>query len=179
MTEKSDLIFVAQVAASFGVKGEFKLLSYTADPLSVLEYNPLFNDKGEPALSLTGARAHKGALVVRADGIDDKDKADKLKGLKLYVPRLAFAEPEDEDDFYITDLIGLEARNGSGEVVGRIKNVDNFGAGDLLDIQPKSGASFYLAFTRENVPEVSVTGGYVVIELPPETQAEPSDAEQP
>lgn len=172
MTSKSDLIFVAQVAASFGVQGEFKLLSYTDDPLGVLEYNPLLNDKGEVALSLTKARVHKGALVVHAEGILDKDKADALKGLKLYVRREDLPPPEDEDDFYITDLIGLEVRGTDQSVLGRVKGVENFGAGDLLDIQPRTGASYFLMFTRDNVPEVNIKDGYLSINPPTELVVE-------
>ncbi|BEV09538.1 ribosome maturation factor RimM [Asticcacaulis sp. DW145] len=164
----TELVFVAQVAASFGVRGEFKLISHMDDPLSVLEYNPLYNPRGEPALVITAARVHKGALVVKAEGISDKDKADALKGLKLYVRREDLPEVEGEDDYYVTDLIGLEVRSTDGSVIGRLKGVEDFGAGDLLDIQPKGGASYYLMFTRENVPEVNIGAGYVVISPPDE-----------
>lgn len=172
------LVFVAQVAASFGVRGEFKLISHMDDPLSVLDYNPLYNQTGEPALSLSAARVHKGALVVKAEGVSDKDKADALKGLKLYVRREDLPEVDDADDFYITDLIGLEVRGTDGAVLGRLKGVEDFGAGDLLDIQPKGGTSFYLMFTRENVPEVNVAGGYVVIDPPTEENAAPEASAQ-
>lgn len=176
----SDLIFVAQVAASFGVRGEFKLISHMDDPLSVLEYNPLYNQSGEPALVITAARAHKGALIVKAEGVADKDKADAIKGLKLYVRREDLPEVEDADDFYITDLIGLEVRGTDGAVLGRLKGVEDFGAGDLLDIQPKGGSSYYLMFTRENVPEVNVAAGYIVIDPPNEivVQSEPEPTEE-
>ncbi|MFT4091246.1 MAG: ribosome maturation factor RimM [Asticcacaulis sp.] len=167
----TDLVFVAQIGASFGVKGEFKLISHTEDPLSVLEYNPLLNDKGEPALSITGARGHKGALIVKAEGIADKDKAEAIKNLKLYVRREDLPEIDDEDDYYVTDLIGLEVRLADGSKHGRIKNVENFGAGDLLDIQPTSGTSYYLAFTRENVPQVNIAEKAIVIAPPTEVQA--------
>lgn len=172
----TELVFVAQVAASVGVRGEFKLISHMDDPLSVLEYNPLYNPRGEPALVITAARVHKGALVVKAEGIADKDKADALKGLKLYVRREDLPEVEDEDDFYITDLIGLEVRGTDGSVIGRLKGVEDFGAGDLLDIQPKGGASYFLMFTRENVPEVNIGAGYVVI-APPDEVIVPAEAD--
>ncbi len=178
MSQMSDLVFVAQVGASFGVKGEFKLISHTEDPLAVLEYNPLLNDKGEPALSITGARGHKGALIVRAEGIADKDKAEAIKNQKLYVRREDLPEIDDEDDYYITDLIGLEVRNPDGSKHGRIKNVENFGAGDLLDIQPTSGTSYYLAFTRENVPEVNIADGFVVVVPPKEVIADPKPEDE-
>jgi len=164
MNSKPTLVFVAQVGAAHGVQGEFKLLSHTDDPLTVLEFNPLLDDKGEPALSITAARAHKGALLVRAEEVPDRTAADKIKGLKLYVDRADFPET-DEDEYYVTDLIGLSVVDVAGNPVGKVANVDNFGAGDLLDIRPLEGANFYVLFSLANVPEVSIAEGRVVVDL--------------
>ena len=164
MTQKPNLVMVAQVGAAHGVQGEFKLLSHTDDPLTVLEFNPLLNEQGEPALSITAARAHKGALLVRAEEVPDRTAADKVKGLKLYVDRADLPET-DEDEYYITDLIGLSVVDVAGNAIGKVANVDNFGAGDLLDIRPLEGANFYVLFTAENVPEVSIADGKVVVDL--------------
>ena len=164
MTDKPTLVFVAQVGAAHGVQGEFKLLSHTDDPLTVLEYNPLLDDQGRPALSITAARAHKGALLVKAEEVPDRTAADRIKGLKLYVDRADLPETE-EDEYYITDLIGLSVVDVNGNAVGKVANVDNFGAGDLLDIRPVEGANFYVLFTSENVPEVSIAEGRVVVDL--------------
>ena len=161
---KPDLIFVAQVSAAVGLQGEFKLLSFMEDPFSVLEYSPLLNDKGEPALVITKAREHKGTLVVRAQDVPDRTAADKIKGLKLYIDRADLPEAE-EGEYYITDLIGMKAYDASGAEVGRVMNVDNFGAGDLLDIKPLEGPSFYLLFTDENVPEVDLEAKRIVVDL--------------
>ena len=164
MTEKPNLVLVAQIGAAHGVQGEFKLLSHTDDPLSVLEFNPLLNDRGEPTLSITAARAHKGALLVRAEEVPDRTAADKVKGLKLYVDRADLPETE-EDEYYITDLVGLSVIDVAGQPVGKVANVENFGAGDLLDIKPLEGANFYVLFSLENVPEVSIAEGKVVVDL--------------
>jgi 16S rRNA processing protein RimM len=161
---KPSLVLVAQVGAVHGVQGEFKLLSFMDDPLSVLEHNPLLDAGGKPALVITAARAHKGALLVRAEQAPDRTAAEKLKNLKLYVDRADLPEPED-DEFYITDLIGLKAVDVAGNAVGTIANVDNFGAGDLLDVKPIEGASFYIPFTLAHVPEVRVKDGTVVVDL--------------
>jgi len=164
MTDKPTLVFVAQVGAAHGVQGEFKLLSHTDDPLTVLEYNPLLDERGYPALSITAARAHKGALLVRAEEVPDRTAADRIRGLKLYVDRADLPETE-EDEYYITDLIGLSVVDVAGNPVGKVANVDNFGAGDLLDIKPVEGANFYVLFTLDNVPEVSIAEGRVVVDL--------------
>ena len=159
-----ELVLVAQVSAAVGLQGEFKLLSFMEDPFSVLEFNPLRDEKGAGVLILTKAREHKGALVVRAEGVADRTAADRIRGLKLYVLRADLPEP-DEDEYYITDLIGMEVVDGSGAPVGRVMNVDNFGAGDLLDIRPVAGPSFYLLFTAQNVPEVHLAQRRIVVDL--------------
>jgi 16S rRNA processing protein RimM len=164
MTQKPNLVLVAQIGVAHGVQGEFKLLSHMDDPVSVLEFNPLLDEYGKPALSITAARAHKGALLVRAEEVPDRTAADKVKGLKLYVDRADLPET-DEDEYYITDLIGLSVVDVAGQPVGKVANVDNFGAGDLLDIKPLEGANFYVLFTSENVPDVSIAVGRVVVDL--------------
>lgn len=159
-----NLVMVAQLGAPHGVQGEIKLMSFTDDPLSVLEYNPLLNDKGEAALSITAAREHKGALLIRAEEIPDRTAAEKAKGLKLYIDRADLPEPED-DEYYVTDLIGMAVVDIDGKPIGKVINVDNFGAGDLLDIRPLEGASFYVSFTNANVPEVKLAERVVVVDL--------------
>ena len=161
---KPDLILVAQVSSAVGLQGEFKLLSFMDDPFGVLEYSPLLDDTGQPALVVTKAREHKGGLVVRAEGVPDRTAADKIMGLKLFVDRAELPEP-DEDEYYITDLIGMKIVDTAGVEVGKVANVDNFGAGDLLDIRPLEGASFYLLFSLENVPEVRLAERTIVVDL--------------
>jgi 16S rRNA processing protein RimM len=159
---KPDLILVAQIGAAHGVQGEFKLLSFMEDPASVLEHSPLLSDKGQPALNITAAREHKGQLLVRAKEAPDRTAVEKLVGLKLYVERADLPVLEDEDD-YITDLIGLEVIDQAGAVYGRVAGVENFGAGDLLDLQPLEGPRLFIPFTRDAVPEVDMTGRRIVI----------------
>ncbi|MDI7775683.1 ribosome maturation factor RimM [Asticcacaulis sp. EMRT-3] len=160
----SDLVLVAQIGAAHGIQGEFKLLSFMDEPVAVLEYAPLLNDKGQAALTITAAREHKGALIVRAAEVADRTAAERLKGLQLYIARADLPEP-DEDEYYITDLIGMAVRDSAGQPVGRVVNVENFGAGDLLDIQPLEGANFYLLFSQENVPDVRLTERTIIVDL--------------
>ncbi len=161
---KPELVLVAQIGAAHGVQGEFKLLSFMDDPVSVLEHSPLLDDKGRPALSVTKAREHKGQLLVFAREAPDRTAAEKLKNLRLYIPRADLPEP-DEDEYYVTDLIGMAVVDVDGKALGTVANVDNFGAGDLLDIKPTDGASFYVAFTLANVPEVRVAERVIVVDM--------------
>ena len=161
MTKDSRLILVGQVGGGFGVKGEVRVTAFTADPLALTAYGPLLRADGSVALTLTSARPDKNGVVGRAKEIATKEEADALRGLKLHVPRDRFPEPE-EDEFYLTDLIGLQARDGEDAVIGVVKAVQNFGADDMLEITPAAGGpTWYLPFTRDAVPEVRTADGWL------------------
>jgi len=164
-----NLILVGRVAGAFGVKGEVRLTAYTADPMGLVDYRDLKREDGSPALTLTGGRPAKGAVIVRAKEVETREQAEALRGLRLYIPRERLPEPQ-EDEFYVTDLIGLAVETAQGEPLGRVKNVQDFGAGDLLEIQPETGASWWLPFTREAVPEVRIGERRIVVVRPPETE---------
>jgi 16S rRNA processing protein RimM len=164
------LIQVGRVAGAFGVRGEVRITSFTAEPLALVDYKTLVREDGSPGLTLTSGRDAKGSIVVRAKEIETREQAEALRGLKLFIPRDRLPEPE-EDEFYVTDLIGLSVQTAEGEVLGVVKAVQDFGAGDLLEIAPAvGGASWYLPFTREAVPEVRIADGVVVAVPPEETE---------
>jgi 16S rRNA processing protein RimM len=162
------LILVGQVAGGFGVRGEVRVTAFTNDPLALKAYGPLLRADGSAGLTLTTARAAKGAVIGRAKEIETKEQADALRGLKLFVPRARFPAP-DEDEVYVTDLIGLEARAPDGRVLGRVKAVQNFGASDMLEITPaEGGQTWYLPFTREATPELHIADGWILAVRPAE-----------
>jgi 16S rRNA processing protein RimM len=160
------LILVAQVAGAFGVRGEIRLTAFTADPLSLLTYSPLLDEAGVAALTLSGGRVAKGALITRAREVATREEAQALRGLKLYVERDALPPP-DEEEYYLADLVGLTVRSPAGETLGTVKTVADFGAGDLLEIVPADGSpAWFCPFTREAVPDVNLAEGWVVVEPP-------------
>jgi 16S rRNA processing protein RimM len=163
------LILVGRVAGAFGVRGEMRITSYTDDPAALVGYGTLQRADGSPALTLTGGRPQKGALVARAREVATREDAEALRGLELFIPRDALPAP-DEDEFYLADLIGLAAVSPAGDSLGRIKSVQNFGAGDLLEIAPEAGPSWWLSFTREAVPQVRIAHGVVVAVRPAESE---------
>jgi len=163
------LLLVGRVAGAFGVRGELRVTTYTDDPTALLRYRDLQREDGGPALSLTSGRAQSGALIARAKEVADRDQAEALKGLALYVPR-ASLPPPDEDEFYLADLIGLRVVAPDGAELGHVKSVQNFGAGDLLEIAPPGGATWYLPFTKQAVPEVKLAEGVIVAVRPAETE---------
>lgn len=165
-----DLIQVGRVAGAFGVRGEVRITSFTGDPLALVDYKTLQREDGSPALTLTAGRAVKGGVIVRAKEVETREQAEALRGLKLFISRDRLPEPE-EDEFYVTDLIGLAVETAEGEALGRVKSVQDFGAGDLLEITPaEGGATWYLPFTRAAVPEVRLADGVVVAVKPDEVE---------
>ncbi|HEX3918943.1 MAG TPA: ribosome maturation factor RimM [Caulobacteraceae bacterium] len=163
------LILVGRVAGAFGVRGEIRINAYTDEAEALLRYRDLQRADGAPGLTLTTGRPHKGALVARAKEVATREDAEALRGLELFVPR-DLLPPPDKDEFYLADLIGLAAVGPDGAPLGRIKSVQNFGAGDLLEIAPPDGPSWWHPFTLVAVPEVRIGDGVVVVVKAVETE---------
>lgn len=165
---KDRMIAVGRVAGAFGVRGEVRITSFTEEPLALARFRELKRQDGSPGLTILSAREAKGSVICRCPGIETKEQADALRGLRLFIPREALP-PADEDEFYLADLIGLAVVTPEGEALGSVKSVQDFGAGDILEITPaEGGPTWYLAFTREAVPEVDIAGGRLVAIRPTE-----------
>ncbi len=166
------LIMVAKADGAFGVRGEIRLTAFTEDPGALLRYGTLRREDGSLGLTLSAGRVVKDGVIARAAEVETREEAQALRGLRLYVDRAILPEP-DEDEYYLADLIGLAAVSPEGAALGRIRAVNNFGAGDLLEIQPDDGSpSWWSPFTREAAPEVRIAAGEVVVVRLPETSAE-------
>ncbi|MGL5447324.1 MAG: ribosome maturation factor RimM [Rhabdaerophilum sp.] len=158
-------LVVGVIGAPHGVRGEARVKSYTADPLSLGDYGALFLPDGR-VLELAGGRPLKDdMLVVRFKGIADRDAIKLLTGQNLIVDRANLPETEDEEEFYHADLIGLRVEDLAGEEIGTVSEVHNHGAGDLLVITPKrGGGTFLLPFTKIAAPLLDMAGRRVVID---------------
>src|ERR1700704_6047792 len=123
---------------------------------------------------VTHAREAKDHLVATLKGIATREDAERLNGIELYIARDKLPVT-DADEYYHADLIGLAAVDTANEPLGRVIAIHNFGAGDIIEIAPPSGATMLLPFTNAVVPTVDVAAGRVVIELPDEIEGdEPS-----
>jgi 16S rRNA processing protein RimM len=169
------LLLVAQIGGAHGVRGEVKITTFTAEPMALARYKTLLRQDGSPALVIASARPSKGGLVARIKGVEDRNGAEALRGLKLFISRDSLPPPEDEDEFYLADLIGLAVETAAGQALGKVKAVQDFGAGDLLEIQPPQGASWWLPFTREAVPQVRIAEGKLIANPPAVIEADPNE----
>jgi 16S rRNA processing protein RimM len=159
-------VCIAQIGAAHGVRGEVRLKAFTEDPLSVAEYGPLEAEDGKRQFEIEAARPAKDMLVVRLKGVTDRDAAEALKNMRLYVAREKLPPPA-EDEFYVADLVGLAVETTKGDAFGHVKAVHNFGAGDLLEIELASGgATVMLPFTETTVPTIDMAQRRIVVEPP-------------
>ena len=163
-------ILMGVIGRPHGVRGLVRVQSYTADPAALAAYAPLHDDQGGRwSLAWHG----EGVAELRDDAgrpLADRDAAERLTNLRLYVDR-AQLPPLDEGEFYLADLVGLEACEPSGTVLGRVALVHDYGAGTSLEIARQNAPQLLVPFTRAAVPEVDVSGGRITIILPGEVQA--------
>jgi 16S rRNA processing protein RimM len=164
-------VCVARIGAAHGVRGAVKLWTFTEDPLAVQNYGPLTTRDGARQFEIAHLREAKDHLVATFKGIATRNDAETLNGIELYVPREKLPATDD-GEYYHTDLIGLAAVNATGEPLGRVIAIHNFGAGDIIEIAPAKGATMLLPFTNAVVPTVDIVGGRVVIELPQEIEGD-------
>ena len=162
----SDLICLGAIAGAYGVRGELRLKSFCAEPEAIADYSPLTSEDGAQSYSISLTRPIKNGFAARLAGVETKEEADALKGLRLYAPRDRLpALPDDE--FYHADLIGLTVVDTGGTELGRVRAVMDHGAGDLLEIAaPGQSATVLLPFTREAVPTVDLEAGRIVADPP-------------
>jgi len=170
-------VCVARIGAPHGVRGDVKLWSFTSDPFAVADYGELETKDGTRRLEIESLRPAKDFLVAHFRGVADRDAAERLRNVELYIPRDRLPPIEAEDEFYVADLVGLAAFDPGGVRIGEIVSVQNYGAGDLLELKRDDAReTVLLPFTEANVPRVDVAGGQVVIELP--VEVEPDDGER-
>ncbi|MEO1198531.1 MAG: ribosome maturation factor RimM [Pseudomonadota bacterium] len=157
-------VVLGRIGAPHGVCGEVRVKSFTEDPLDLGAYGPLQTEAGR-TLTVETIRPAKSVVVVRFKEVKDRTDAETLTNQEISVDRSRLPEP-DEDEFYLDDLVGLRAATVDGAVAGDIIAVQDFGAGDLLDIRLDNGETVFVPFTRAAVPQVDIAGRLVTIAPP-------------
>lgn len=154
-----------------GIKGEVRIKSFTDEPTDIVAYGPLYDQVGERCFDLQVTGTQKGVVVARIAGVQDRNAAEAMKGTELFLDRSQLPPP-DEDEFYLSDLEGLEAVSVTGERLGKVRGVYDFGAGTILELD----GDLMVPFTEAVVPEIDLKGGRVVID-PPQGLLEPAEPE--
>ncbi|WP_414468083.1 ribosome maturation factor RimM [Methylobacterium currus] len=174
-------VLLGEFGRAHGLNGEVRLKSYTADPMAIGSYGPLTGADGS-AIEIASLRPAAGApdmLIARVAGLSGRTGAESLNRLALYVARERLGAPEDEDEFFAADLVGLAVVDRAGNAIGTVRAVPNYGGGDLLEIASAAGGSpALLPFTKAFVPEIDVAGRRIIVD-PPEDLFAPAAPRDP
>lgn len=163
-------VCVGVVLGAHGVGGQVRLKSFTAEPAGLGGLGPLTDESGRRRYVVRSIRSAGRGLVGRIDGVADRDAAEALKGTRLFVERAALPEPE-AGAYYHADLVGLRVELGDGTVIGRVRAIHDFGAGDVIELESGEGggqgAGPMVPFTAAAVPLVDIVAGRLVVDPPP------------
>lgn len=162
----SDLICIGAIAGAFGVRGEVRVKSFTAQPEDIATYGALSTEDGSRTFTITLTGQIRNGFSARLSGVTTREQADALRGTQLHVARDRLPGLSD-DEFYHADLVGLAVLDTGGTTLGTVKAVHNHGAADILEITPPTGgATVLLPFTRAAVPTVDLASGRIITDPP-------------
>jgi len=157
-------VLMGVIGAAQGLRGEVRVKPFTADPVAIGEYGTLYGEEGL-AFEILDVRPHKEMVVIRFRGVNDRNQAEALNGVQLYVERDNLGDDDlDEDEFFYADLEGLEARDAEGNSYGVVSAVFDFGAGDILELTQKGKRAQLIPFTEASVLEIDLEGGMILID---------------
>jgi 16S rRNA processing protein RimM len=159
----NDTVILAAIAGAHGIKGEVRLKLFAESLDSLKRHKAFVATRGAEACTLTlqSMRPDKAGAIARFAEIADRTAAEGMRGMTLAVPREALP-PLADGEYYHTDLIGRAVVSTEGVEIGSVIAVENFGAGDILEIQKADGKTFMVPFNPQAVPEVGPNAGDVI-----------------
>lgn len=175
---KTQLVHVGTIGKPHGVRGLVHLHPCIENPKDLETYGELVDDRGD-RWTISWQSSKAAALYdSQKKRIEDRNTVEKLTNRKLFVPKDLLPEPE-EDEFYFSDLIGLQAKikheDQSEEIFGTVHIVHDYGAGVSLEIKRDKGENALIPFTRLCVPEIDVKSGWLLVCPPNEVEVRPSN----
>ena len=159
-------ICLGVITGAHGIRGAVRIKSYTQVPRDIENFGPLGDADGVKMFELRVESDTPKGLIARIAGVEDRNGAEALKGTELYVVRGALPV-EDEDEYYYADLVGLAVEGTDGNKLGVVKSMNNFGAGEVMEIELDAGGSVMIPFTKSVVPLVDLAAGRIIAEPPP------------
>lgn len=164
MGKQDDWVCLGVIGRPHGVRGLVRIRPFTEDAQAIATYGPLTDRKSGREFIVSVVNVVKGMVTARIEGIGDRAQAEELTGTELWVARAALPEIANEEEYYFHDLIGLAAFNKDGAALGQVVGMENYGAGDLLELRTPEGRAVLVPFTRQCVPVVDLQSGRVVID---------------
>lgn len=156
-------VLMAVIGAAHGIKGELRVKTFTGDPLALGGYGALFAKDGR-RFEILDLRPQGTVVVARFKGVKDRSAAEALTGTELFVDRATLSADLDEEEFYHADLVGMSVVNEHGAQMGKVAAVQNFGAGDILELAGPGLNGTLVPFTKAAVPVVDLAARTVRID---------------
>ena len=168
----ADDVLLGVVTSVHGLMGVVRVKTFTEAPARLADYGVLRTAEGRK-LEIAGLRESKSdGAIVRFKGIEDRASAERLVNAKLLVER-AVLPATGADEFYHADLVGLRAVDGEGRVIGTVRALHNFGAGDVIELERLGGGgTLLLPFNADFVTAVDVASGCIMVREPEDTEAQ-------
>ncbi len=161
MSEKR--VCLGKIVGVHGVRGEFKVKSFTAKDSDIASYGILEDEHAKQKFELKVTGHSKDLLRIKIKGIDDRTLAETMIGTELYAPRGVFPELKDEEVYYEVDLVGLKVFNDENKEVAKVIGFYNFGAGDILELKLLTGKTEMIPFSKTYVPSINLEEGYIIV----------------
>jgi 16S rRNA processing protein RimM len=155
MTSLKNPVLMAVIGAAHGIKGEVRVKTFTGDPMALANYGALHARDGR-SFEVIDLRPQGNIVVIRLKGIGDRSAAEALNGIELFVERATLPDELGEEEFYHADLIGMDVFDEHGHKLGKVGAIQNFGAGDILEIEGTGATGALVPFTRAAVPVVDI-----------------------
>ncbi len=164
MSKLKNPVLMGTIGAAQGLRGEVRVKSFATEPTAIGDYGHLHAEDGR-SFEVLEVREAKNVVIVRLRGINDRNAAEALNGLDLYVERDNLPDDDlDDDEFFYADLEGLEALDGEGKSYGTVTGVFDFGAGDLLELKGPGKRPVLIPFSEWSVLEIDLEAGTMLVD---------------
>lgn len=160
MPARSPRICLGVIVGAKGIGGEVRIKSFTENPEDVGAYGPVESEDGSQVWTVKVMGEAKGTVTAKLKGITDRNQAEALRGQKLFVDR-AKLPAVDDGSYYHADLVGLDVVLTTGEAMGSISAVHNFGAGDIIEVDHGNNETTMVPFSQAAIAEVNIKDGIV------------------
>ena len=164
--ENDKLVLIGEIVAAHGIKGNVKIRTFTDSPENIKKYKEIFLGAEHEKVEISFQSSTQDIALCRIKGVEDRNAAEALKGKKLYIKKSALSKPK-KNEYYLHDLVGCEARHINGSKLGEVISVNNFGAGDIIEIAlSQSKKTEMYAINANNIPEVNIQKKYIIVNPP-------------
>tara|TARA_Y100000741_G_C18178321_1_gene528197 strand:- start:469 stop:996 length:528 start_codon:yes stop_codon:yes gene_type:complete len=160
--KKSNLVHIGTFSQPLGLKGEIKIIMLTTSFDAFKSYKPYLKEGGKDIWSFSYLRQHKGKIIAKVENCESRSEVEKVKGTKIFTNKKNLPKTK-KDQFYISEIINLKVKNLNDKILGKVIDINNFGAGDLINVENSEGKSFFIPMDKENVIDINLKKKIIIV----------------